>query len=250
MSTAALVQAFLGLFAMMNPIGNTGIFIGMTGDLPSKFKIKCAIKVSIAVAVILVISIFGGTYILNAFGITLPAFELAGGLIVLGIGFKMMQGSGNPAHNTSAGQKQLDELKQEEQDVDAKMIVPLAMPMLGGPGSITTVVTVTAAHPGLEGKIGAAVGTLALILIMMICFMLSGWFSRFLNQHAQQIIIRFMGLLLVAIASGMILSGAEKSLGNYIKQYAPTEVEQIDKDTDSKLTAMKPWPTGRCVGRA
>ena len=108
MSTAALVQAFLGLFAMMNPIGNTGIFIGMTGDLPTKFKVKCAIKVSIAVAIILVVAIFGGTYILSAFGITLAAFEFAGGLIVLGIGFKMMQGSGNPAHNTSAGQKQLD----------------------------------------------------------------------------------------------------------------------------------------------
>ena len=109
---------------MMNPIGNTGIFIGMTGGMPSSFKIKCAIKVSIAVAIILVIAIFGGTYILNAFGITLAAFELAGGLIVLGIGFKMMQGSGNPAHNTAEGQKQIDALKAEEDEVDSKMIVP------------------------------------------------------------------------------------------------------------------------------
>ncbi|MCH2161943.1 MAG: MarC family protein [Phycisphaerales bacterium] len=240
MSTAALVQAFLGLFAMMNPIGNTGIFIGMTGDLPARFKIKCAIKVSIAVAVILIVAIFGGTYILKAFGITLPAFELAGGLIVLGIGFKMLQGGGNPAHSTESGSKELDQLKQEEDEVDSKMIVPLAMPILGGPGSITTVVTVTAAHPGIEGQVGAAVGTLALIMIMMICFMLSGWFSKFLNQHAQEIIIRFMGLLLVAIAAGMILNGAENSLGGFIEQNTSLEIQEIDRVDDSTTGAAKP----------
>lgn len=234
MSTAALLQAFLGLFAMMNPIGNTGIFISMTGDLPASFKLKCAIKVCIAVTVILVGAIFGGTYILDAFGISLPAFELAGGLIVLGIGFKMLNGSGNPAHETGEGTKQIDALKHQEEEVNSKMIVPLAMPLLGGPGSITTVVTVTAAHAGMEGKIGAAVGTVALILTMFICFALSGWFSKFLGKHAQQIIVRFMGLLLVAIAAGMILDGAEKSLGTYIQDNLKVEARDVQqiKDTD------------------
>ena len=230
MSTAALLQAFLGLFAMMNPIGNTGIFIGMTGDLPSSFKIKCAIKVSIAVLVILVASIFGGSAILGAFGISLSAFQFAGGLIVLGIGFKMLNGSGNPSHTTDGSQKTLEELKEEEEEVNSKMLVPLAMPLLGGPGSITTVVTVVAANPGLKGQIGATVGTALLVLSLFICFSLSGWISKFLNAHAQEIIIRFMGLILIAIASGMILDGAEKSVASYAEQYSTKIVETVDQD--------------------
>ena len=239
MSTVAFLAAFLGLFAMMNPVGNTGIFIGMTGDLPTKFKIKCAIKVSIAVLIILSIAIFGGMYILSAFGISLPAFELAGGLIVLGIGFKMLHGGDNPAHNTPGSKKALSELKNEEDDVNSKMIVPLAMPILGGPGSITTVVTVTAANPGLEGQIGATVGMAALVAIMMVCFMASGWFSKFLSQHAQEIIIRFMGLLLIAIAAGMILDGAEKSISNYVDTDGSTMVEDVKAGEASEAAKKK-----------
>ena len=238
MSTAALLQAFLGLFAMMNPIGNTGIFIGMTGDLPSSFKLKCAIKVTIAVLVILVIAIFGGTAILGAFGISLSAFQFAGGLIVLGIGFKMLNGSGNPSHSTDGSQKTLEELEKEEDEVNSKMLVPLAMPLLGGPGSITTVVTVVAANPGIEGQIGAVVGTSLLVLTLFICFSLSGWISKFLNAHAQEIIIRFMGLLLIAIASGMILDGAEKSVSSYVDEYSIKIVETIDQD-QSEIEANK-----------
>ena len=59
-------------------------------------------------------------------------------------------------------------------------------------------------------------------------------------EHAQEIIIRFMGMLLVAIAAGMILSGAEKSLGNYIEEKAPAEVERLDQDDLEKKAATKP----------
>ena len=80
----------MGLFAMMNPIGNTGIFISTVGDLPTRFKVKAAIKTSLAVLVILEISIFGGTEGLKVFGISLSAFQAAGGLIVLLIGLHMI----------------------------------------------------------------------------------------------------------------------------------------------------------------
>jgi multiple antibiotic resistance protein len=212
MSTAAFFSAFLGLFAMMNPIGNTGIFIGMTPGVSTAFKIKCAIKVSLVVLVILLVAIFGGMAILNAFGISLPAFELAGGLIVLGIGFKMLNGGENTAHATVGAKASIEDVSALEEKISSKMIVPLAMPILGGPGSITTVVTVAARYEDLEGSIGVAVGTTALVAIMMVCFMLSGYLAKILSEHAQEIIIRFMGLLLIAIATGMMLDGFEKSV--------------------------------------
>ncbi len=232
METAAFLKAFLGLFAMMNPIGNTGIFISMTGDLSARFKARAALKVTIVVLIILVGAVFGGTAILNTFGISLPAFQLAGGLIVLGIGFKMLKGGENEAHTTSEGSRKISAIKSDESKetaVNNSLIVPLSMPILGGPGSITTVVTVAAAYPGLSGQIGAAAGTAALTVTMGICFALSGLLQRFITPHAQQIILRFMGMLLIAIAADMMLTGFEQSLGGGVKQIVPEIVEEVDR---------------------
>lgn len=228
MDHVAFLKAFLGLFAMMNPIGNTGIFISMTGDLPARFKAKAALKVTIVVLIILIGAVFGGTAILNAFGISLPAFQLAGGLIVLGIGFKMLKGGDNEAHTTPEGEKKLLDLQADEVKVNNALIVPLSMPILGGPGSITTVVTVAAAYPTLSGQIGAAAGTAALTLIMGVCFALSGLLQRFITPHAQQIILRFMGMILVAIAADMMLTGFQQSVGGGVKQIIPEIVEEVD----------------------
>ena len=228
MDHVSFLKAFLGLFAMMNPIGNTGIFISMTGDLPARFKAKAALKVTIVVLIILIGAVFGGTAILNAFGISLPAFQLAGGLIVLGIGFNMLKGGENKAHSTPEGNKKLGDLNANEAKVSNALIVPLSMPILGGPGSITTVVTVAAAYPTLSGQIGAAAGTAALTLIMGVCFALSGLLQRFITPHAQQIILRFMGMILVAIAADMMLTGFQQSVGGSVKRIIPDIVDEVD----------------------
>lgn len=234
MDTVAFMKAFIGLFAMMNPIGNTGIFISMTGDLPASYKVRAAIKVTIVVMIILVGSVWGGTAILDAFGISLPAFQLAGGLIVLGIGFKMLGGGENSAHTTEAGKQQLDELVSKESEVDSTLIVPLSMPILGGPGSIATVVTVAAAYPTIAGKVGASLGTVALTLLMGICFAASGLLRRFITPHAQQIILRFMGMILVAIAADMMLTGFQQSVGAGVRQITPGLVGEVEQDAKSE----------------
>ncbi|MEO2166511.1 MAG: MarC family protein [bacterium] len=212
MNTLAFMKAFLGLFAMMNPIGNTGIFIGVTGDLPASFKVRAAFKTCFAVLVILEISIFGGMAILELFGISITAFQTAGGLIVLGIGMNMMQGNENKSQHTDGGKAALESVKQKQEEVDDKLIVPLAMPILGGPGAIAAVVTVAAAFPTIEGRIGAAAGTAAMVGVLFLCFAASGLLARFLGDHAQEIILRFMGLILVAIGMDMMLGGITQTL--------------------------------------
>ena len=222
MDTEAFLKAFMGLFAMMNPIGNTGIFISTVGDLPTRFKVKAAIKTSLAVLVILEISIFGGTEVLKVFGISLSAFQAAGGLIVLLIGLHMIMGKENTSHQTEGAKASLADLKNTEEEVNQKLIVPLAMPILGGPGSITTVVTVAARYNTDGGQIGTAAGTAALIGILFVCFALSGFLGRFLNAHAQQIILRFMRMILVAIGMDMMFSGLETSVFDFLEHKMPS----------------------------
>ncbi len=187
--------------------------------------------------IILTGAAFVGTAVLNALGISLPAFHLAGGLIVLGIGFKMLHGGDTPAHQTDAGDSQIATVNGEEDRVNSTLVVPLSMPILGGPGSIATVITVAAAYPTLGGTIGVAAGTAALTLIMGVCFALSGFLARFLTAGAQQIILRFMGLILVAIASDMMLTGFQQSLASGTKSFIPEAVEEVEAAISDRSNA-------------
>ncbi len=230
MDTPTFLKAFLGLFAMMNPIGNAGIFISMTGGLPASFVLRASIKVTIYVMIILVGAAFGGTAILDAFGISLPAFQLAGGLIVLGIGFKMLGGGENSSHHTESGKDALDDVAGKEAAVDSSLMVPLAMPILAGPGSITTVVTAAAAVPTFAGQVGAAVGAAALTLVLGACFALTSVLGKLITPSVQQIVLRFMGLILVAIAADMMLTGFEQSFGAGAKKIMPALVEEVEAE--------------------
>jgi multiple antibiotic resistance protein len=220
--TPAFVATVLGLFAMMNPIGNTAIFLGMTDGLPAGFRARAALKTSLAVLVILELSIFGATAVLTAFGISMNAFEAAGGIIVLGIGLKMLHGSENPAHTTATGTAAVQATAQAEEEVGGKLVVPLAMPILAGPGSITTVVTVVAGHPGIGGKLGAAAGAALITLSLLACFLASGFIAKLLSRQAQEILLRFMGMILAAIAVTMILNGTMGSVSAYLAEHPAT----------------------------
>ncbi len=230
-----LVGAAAGLFAMMNPIGNTAIFLGVTGGLPSSYRLKAALKTCLAVLIILECSIFGAMAILDAFGVSMSAFEVAGGIIVLGIGMKMLHGSENPAHTTPAGTDALANVEAREEEVDGKLVVPLAMPILAGPGSITTVVTVAAANPGLEGRFGAALGTAILVASLFLCFAMSGTIAKLISKQGQEILLRFMGMILVAIAVGMIFHGSGNSVSRYLEKEAPGLVEKSHPGHDTGL---------------
>lgn len=233
----AAVAGYLALFAMMNPLGNTPVFLSVVGDTPPSFRFKAAIKTCGSVLVILLGSIFGGTALLTAFGISMNAFEIAGGIIVLGIGMKMLHGGENSAHSTAAGSEAIADL---ERDADSKLIVPLAMPIFGGPGSITTVVTVAAAHQGSGGHIGTAIGTTLLVLTMFLCFVGSNLLRRVLTPQVQQILVRFMGLILASIAVGMILQGFVRGTSSFIEKEAPAIrmfLDETIRDADSNLAA-------------
>lgn len=247
--TGAFIGALFGLFAMMNPIGNTAIFLGMTEGLPASFRLKAAIKTCVAVFIILEGAIFGAIAILDAFGVSMSAFETAGGIIVLGIGLKMLHGSENPAHSTPAGTDALANVEALEKEVDGKLVVPLAMPILAGPGSITTVVTVAAGHHGFDGRLGTAAGTAVIVLSLFICFAASGAIAKVLTKQAQEILLRFMGMILVAIAVGMISHGVLVGTGKFIEEERQAVIDQL-RDIDEALrTPAEPTPDADSADR-
>lgn len=219
MSIPAFVAAFFALFAMVNPIGTAGIFMGMTDGLSSMFKARAAAVTAIAVLCILVGSIFGAAAILSLFGISMSAFQVAGGIIVAGIGMSMLHGGKNPAHSAGSGSADRNAQAQVEAAVRGQLVVPLAMPILAGPGSIATAAMLAAKFAEGERRIGVLVAATAVAVSVLVIYAAFAIFGRYVSRTAQEIIFRFMGLIIVAIAVEMVIDGAQNVVTAYLESH-------------------------------
>jgi multiple antibiotic resistance protein len=160
-----------------------------------------ALKASLTAWIFLSIFAVAGKYIFKMFGITLPAFELAGGVILLLIGLDMLQAK-RSATQESSGDTEAAATK------DDAGIVPLGIPMLAGPGSITAVMVLVGQ---VEDNPWRMVAILAAIFVTAaICYLVLGnsdKVSKMLGDTGVRILVRIMGLLLVALAMQYFVNG-------------------------------------------
>lgn len=192
------LTAFMGFFAIMNPISNTPIFLSLTeGDDPAVRNVVARRGIRLAFMIVLAFTIAGNA-IFRVFGIGLPAFTIAGGLIVLLIGFHMVQGHASPVQHPvhSGGVITLDgELN--------KAVSPLAMPLLAGPGTIATAITFSTGS--LDNLTTTLIAWLAICLVTYSCFNYSERLVSALGQQGMRVITRLMGLILAAIGVQMVI---------------------------------------------
>jgi multiple antibiotic resistance protein len=240
-----LVQAIAALLAITNPIGAAPVFATLTSGRSPGQRRKAAISVVFAVLVILAVATFAGEWILKAFGVTLPAFQAGGGLVVLLMGLEMLHGSPTKMQHANEHKDQDDERAGEGDGGDAEsagdeageggapkgapkdekrgdatkgaaddegddsIIVPLAMPMIAGPGTITTVITLTSHGKGLEGSIVVLIASAIVCVVMLATLFAAGWLEQKMSKSAETILLRFMGLVLVAIGAQLLLAGVK-----------------------------------------
>jgi multiple antibiotic resistance protein len=193
-----LTTVFLGFFAMLNPVGNTPVFITMVGDADRKTIIKVAFRaVLVAFLIIAVFSLFGHV-IFRMFGITLPAFQIAGGIIVFFIGYDMLQGKEPGVHQTK---------KTVTTDSYMKMAIsPLGIPLLSGPGTISTAMNFVAGNNFLYTLLVIAIFAVV-CMITFFMFILSKKIADKLSPSIIMVISKIMGLILAVIAVQMLISG-------------------------------------------
>ncbi len=190
------VQASAALLAITNPINAATVFVGLTENAGSIVRQAAIRRVCLVVLVIMVGSALGGEWVLRAFGISLPAFQAAGGLVVLLMGLEMLQGQ-----HTRVQHDQHMYATDNDQ-----VLVPLAMPVIAGPGTMTTIVTLTTGHKagGLTPILIAIAVTLVVLFIMLRA---STWIDQHVSARAHRVFIRFMGLILLAVGAQMVLGG-------------------------------------------
>jgi multiple antibiotic resistance protein len=184
------LQALVSLLAITNPIVAAPIFLGIVSGMPPDARRRAAGHAGLAVFAILAGSALGGRYALELFGISLDAFRTAGGLVIILVGLEMLRGSPSGI--------QQDEASPE--DPRDRIFVPFAMPLVAGPGAITTAITLSVTHPSrLYLPVIALVAAIGCSLVLWATLRLALVRQRLVTPRVERIFTRFMGLILVAI---------------------------------------------------
>lgn len=198
MSASELLTFLAALFSMMNPIGGVGIFAGMTADKSAAEAKKIARNCAIAAAVTLLIVIWAGELILQIFGINVTEIRVAGGLIVLLIGLNML-------FDKHEHKSVKDEEHEHHQDSIA--VVPLAIPLVAGPGTMATVLVTAQHHATLFAKLELSVVAIAVCIATGVLFTFAKPIAIKLGNNGMAVASRVMGMILMAIAVGMLGDG-------------------------------------------
>jgi len=201
-NTAALIAFATAMFTIMKPIGAVAIFMGMAADRTEAERRSIAIRSAIAIAVILIGTVWAGEFVLGLFGVGTPPLQAAGGVIIVLIALSMLQSSQSPIHDSKDGA----EAVAAKQDI---AVVPLAMPMVAGPGAIVTVIVNTHQHRGIESNLEMSAVCAGMAVLIGACLLAAGPIARVLGGKGMDILTKFMGLVLLAIAMGMLASGVK-----------------------------------------
>ena len=198
--TDELLRAIVGIFVIVDPIGSVGIFLAVTNGFSKIKKEKAARFAGITVAAVLVVAALMGQAILDLFGIRLAAFSVAGGILFLILAVEMIRGE---------GVSQFHKLNERSEQLPAAAIVPLGVPLMAGPGAISTVIL---ASPGSANWFETAIliSSIAVLgLVTWLCFSYAQYIGKLIGDIGIQLISRIMGLILAALAVEYMVKGIQ-----------------------------------------
>jgi multiple antibiotic resistance protein len=195
-----ILVAFTSIFALVDPVAAVPSFLAMTGNADPRLRRRTAARASWTCFLMLTLFALAGPSIFRLFGITIGAFQIAGGLILGLIGIEMLQARRSRTRETPA------ETAEGAEKEDAG-IVPLGVPMLAGPGAISSVMVLTSQNPDWPHQ-GVILGSIAASAAISFGVLAGAErVSRYFHRTGIQIMTRMMGLLLTAIAVQFVLNG-------------------------------------------
>ena len=189
------LKVFIGFFAVMNPIANTPIFLGLVDGKRQSTKKRIAKTACTTAFIIVVVFVVLGKVIFELFGITIPAFKITGGILLFWIGFEMLQSKKSNIHHQEGPERD-----------DGLAISPLAIPILAGPGTIVTamnnVVDGSLLHIGIVTVVFGL-----LIYLTYLTFSFCNWIMKKIGKNLILVIGKIMGLILAIMGTGMTIEG-------------------------------------------
>lgn len=195
-----LIKIVLAFVVLINPFSALGLFLNITKGYSESDRHKVAQISCLTVFVAITFFTILGENLLKVLGISLGSFQVAGGILVFLIAIHMMNGGGNPV-------KPNEDEVEVSSSLTASAVVPLAIPMMIGPGGISTVIIYSSQVKGVF-EVGMIV--MAGLCISLICYgslLTAGRISRFLGETGLNILSRIMGMLLAAVAIEILVNG-------------------------------------------
>ena len=197
------LTVFMGFFAVMNPIANTPVFLGLTAGEDNATRRMVALQAVLGAFVIIAVFCLMGSVIFKLFGITLPAFRITGGVLVALIGFQMLHSNPSAMHHPSPADQ-----ADSRQAALSVALSPLALPILAGPGTIATAMNF--ASTGGTINMLVTLGAFALLCAITYGFFVFGeGLTRYLGRNGLNVITRIMGLILSVIGVQMLIEGVQ-----------------------------------------
>lgn len=194
------MKFLVAMIIMMNPLGSLSIFLDLTRRMSSKQQVWVARRASVAILVIMLLSVWSGEKILYFLGITIPSFRIAGGLILLLMGLSMLQSQESAVSYTSED----DEAAKERESV---AIVPMALPVIIGPGAISTLIIEAGDFPDFATKVWLSILCILLTIGMGLLLFYAVPVAKFVGSSVIKVVTRIMGMIIMAIAVGMLATG-------------------------------------------
>jgi multiple antibiotic resistance protein len=192
-------KLLVALWALVHPIGAVPIFLSLTENRPAERR-HIGFVAAVAVGVILIACVFVGQALLLAFGITIPSFRIAGGLLILFAAFAMM-------HTPERGTRETLADGEGSTADDSVAVVPLAIPILAGPGAISTVIVYAHMSAALSHHLLICAIIVAVAVSTLAVFRLAPVIASLIGPSGMRILTQIMGLLIAAIAVEFITQG-------------------------------------------
>ena len=216
--TKVIVLSFAALITMVNPLAVVPSFVALTEDASRRTRASVAFVASIACIIVLTTFLLAGNYVFQFFGITVPAFQIMGGIIFLANALRTLILDDRRAFN-AGGEKRMEDhdVKRAELDPASIAVVPLAVPMLSGPGAITSVMVLVNLYPSIQQKFAVVIAIAAVGALSYVVLLAAVPLSHLIGDRGRAVFSKIMALLLGAIGIQFIINGVTPLLVEIMK---------------------------------
>jgi multiple antibiotic resistance protein len=196
---------FPSLFSIVDPIGVVPVYLALVGTEQRAQQWQTALRASLTATIVLCVFAATGTAIFRFFGITVPAFKVAGGILLFLMALEMLRAKTSQTKSTP--EEATDALSKED-----VAIVPIGVPLLSGPGAIANAIMWSSRASGAADRIALFVSIVLVTSITLVTLLFAGRVERILGRTGISVIMRIMGLILAATAAQFILDGWREAM--------------------------------------
>lgn len=214
-----ILLSFITLITMVNPLAVVPAFVTLTDRVSRAGRARVALVAAAACIVVLTFFLMAGNWLFQFFGITVPAFQIMGGIIFFTNALKTLIEPDERRAFNIGGEKRVDEHDTEKAEIDPSSIavVPLAIPMLSGPGAITSTMVLVNLYPRWEQKLAVIVAIVGVGIAAYIVLLAAVPLSHWIGDRGRAVFTKIMSLLLGAIGIQFIINGLKPVLVEIIR---------------------------------